>query len=307
MDTGNKMTKSVSNILNRSVYTIVRSLATMFLKRGMSYAVFSELARAAYIDAATEFELDGRKLSDSRISVITGLSRKEVKRLKSFEPQDVPAEDLRHNRAVRVITAWAREQKYLNSKGKPRLLPVSGESPSLHELVTEFGGGVPTRAVIDELCRVGAIIESKKGYWRLENPAYLPKDSDTAAMNILGVDVPLLIKTINHNLDVEPEEKLFQRKVMYQEIPETEALQFKKYAADESFKLLKKLDKWLANVAEEHADNPTKGENIFRIGVSTFYFEEQQNNNSAVSTKASPQKSLKVSTDRNAGNNVDKK
>jgi len=270
------MSNKARQVLVNSAYKIVRALAVMLLKQGISYPIFSDIARKAFTDASQDFEVEGRKLSDSRIAILTGLSRKEIKRLKELADFQDATYEKKHNRAVRIVTAWNREQKYLTSAGKPRVLPVSGNSPSLHELVTEFGGGVPTRAVIDELSRVGAIVESRKGYWRLENPAYLPKDSDAAVMNVIGADVPLLIKTINHNLEADPKEKLFQRKVMYQEIPETEARKFRKYAADESFKLLKKLDRWLAKTATRLSDKNANDEKRYRVGISAFYFEDKR-------------------------------
>jgi len=270
------MSDKARGVLIHSAYKIVRALAVMLLKKGVSYSVFSDIARKAFADAAQDFEVEGRKLSDSRVAILTGLSRKEIKRLKELVDLDVLTYEKKHNRAARIVTAWSREKKYLTSAGKPRVLPVSGESPSLHELVTEFGGGVPTRAVIDELSRVGAIVQSRKSYWRLENSAYLPSDSDTTVMNVLGADVPLLVKTINYNLEADPGEKFFQRKVMYQEIPQAEARMFREYASNETFKLLKRLDRWLAEMVASLPNNGVSDEKRYKIGVSAFYFEDEQ-------------------------------
>lgn len=272
------MKHSAKQFLARSAYRITHALARMLLREGMGYAVYSELARSAFVDAASEFDIEGRKLSDSRIAIMTGLSRKEVKRLKGKGGDDFFDDDSRHNRAVRVVTAWNREKKYRTKKGMPRVLPLIGESPNLSELVTEFSGGVPVRAVVDELSRVGAIVETRQGRWRLENSAYIPKSSHETVMKILGTDVPLLIGTIDHNLDVPQQQKRFQRKVCYDNVAVEDAELFRRYASDESFKLLKKLDQWLARAEENQRlkdkNNSAQKLETYTMGVGIFYFEE---------------------------------
>lgn len=269
------MNNPAREFLVRSVSKITRSLAKIMLRQGISYAMFSEIARGAFVQAAKEFDdIEGRKLSDSRISIITGLSRKEVKRLRDQEVTGFLDDDARHNRAVRVVTAWNRQEKYCTTQRKPRVLPLHGDGPSLSELVSEYGGGVPVRAVVDELSRVGAIVETRPGHWRLANPAYVPNESTETVMKILGTDVPLLVDTINFNLEAKQDDKRFQRKVWYDNITQKDAKRFKTYAAAESFALLKKLDRWLAKHEADPELNPVDSSERIKTGVSVFFFEE---------------------------------
>lgn len=269
------MKNAAKELLIRGVAKITQSLARLMLREGISYAMFSEIARGAFVQAATEFDdIEGRKLSDSRISIITGLSRKEVRRLRHDAEIGFLEDDARHNRAVRVITAWNRQEKYCTRQRRPRVLPLDGESPTLSELVNEFGGGVPVRAMVDELNRVGAIVETRQGYWRLENPAYVPNESAETVMKILGTDVPLLVDTIHYNLDAKQSDKRFQRKVWYDNITRKDTKRFKKYAAAESFVLLKKLDRWLAQHEADPDLDPVDPTERTKTGVGVFFFEE---------------------------------
>lgn len=269
------MKNTARDFLVRSVSRITYALAKLMLREGVSYAMFSEIARGAFVQAAKEFdEIEGRKLSDSRISIITGLSRKEVKRLRELKTMTFSDDDARHNRAVRIVTAWNRQAKYCTRQKKPRVLPLHGGSPSLSELVEEFGGGVPLRAVVDELNRVGAITETRPGHWRLENPAYVPNQSAETVMKILGTDVPLLVDTIHFNLEADQSNKRFQRKVLYDNMTEKDTREFQKYATAESFILLKKLDRWLAKREADPDLDPVDSSERMKTGVSIFFFEE---------------------------------
>jgi hypothetical protein len=61
---------------------LMRPLVRLLLRRGVSFKAFSDLVRWLYVDVAKEeFGISGRKQSVSRVSVVTGLTRKEVSHL----------------------------------------------------------------------------------------------------------------------------------------------------------------------------------------------------------------------------------
>src|SRR6056297_393443 len=63
-----------SKALERAVLTLLRPLIRLVLKRGMAYGQFAELVKRAYVDSArTDFGVPGRKLTISRVAVLTGL------------------------------------------------------------------------------------------------------------------------------------------------------------------------------------------------------------------------------------------
>ena len=179
-----------------AVLRLLRPLARILLRNGVSFNTFSDLAKWTYIDiAAKEFGIEGRKQSTSRVSVITGLSRREVMRVRKLPRPDVTASTERHNRAARVIAAWRRESDFLDAKGNPALLPMEGPGATFSELVKRFSGNVPPRAILDELIHVGAAKRCENGKISLLTRAYIPRSIDAHKLNILGTDVQHLITT----------------------------------------------------------------------------------------------------------------
>ena len=76
------MDKTGSQALSAALVRMLRPLVRLLLRRGVSFKAFSDLLRWLYVDVAIEeFGLSGRKQSVSRVSVVTGLTRKEVSRL----------------------------------------------------------------------------------------------------------------------------------------------------------------------------------------------------------------------------------
>ena len=260
--------------LSAAVLRLLRPLIRIMLRNGVSYGTFSDLSKWVYVDVATkEFGIKGRKQSTSRVSVITGLSRKEVMRVRKLPKPDDSASTERYNRAARVIAAWRRGGDFLDENGRPAPLPMTGSGITFSELVKRFGGDVPVRATLDELIRVGAVERCKDGRVRLITRAYIPESSDADKLHILGTDVGHLISTLDHNLKPDPIVSLFQRKVAYDNLPDDVLPQFRKLSAKKAQALLESLDRWLAQ--HDRDINPAvKGPGRNRAGLGAFYFEE---------------------------------
>jgi hypothetical protein len=202
-----------------AVVHLLRPLVRILLNRGVPFDTFAELARAAYVDVAhRDFAIPGKKQTDSRVSVLTGLSRKEVARLRELDKPEDAASAIAYNRAARVVSAWVREHPMEGSASGAAPLPLDGAG-SLTQLIRRHSGDMPPRAVIDELLRVGAIRLHDSGEAELLQRHYLPPANERRKLVYLGHDVADLIATIGHNIDARPGKGFFQRKVFYDNIP----------------------------------------------------------------------------------------
>ena len=154
--------------LSAAILRLLQPLVRILLRNGVSYKTFSDLAKWVYVDVASnEFAIEGRKQSTSRISVVTGLSRKEVSRVLNLTRPDDRSSAEKYNRAARVIAAWRRESAFLGADGKPAPLPMTGPKASFGELVRKFSGDIPVRAILDELIHIGAVRQLADGRVKL--------------------------------------------------------------------------------------------------------------------------------------------
>ena len=260
--------------LSAVVLRILRPLVRILLRHGISYGTFADFAKWVYTDVARqEFGLQGRKQSTSRVSILTGLSRKEVTRVRELQrPDDRPSAE-QYNRAARVITAWRREADFLDAEGQPAILSMSGRGATFSELVRRFSGDIPARAIRDELIQVGAMEQLEDGRLHLITPAYIPRTSEIDKIHILGTDVSHLISTIDHNLQPDVLEPFFQRKVAYDNLPHEVLPQFRRLTSRKAQALLEQMDRWLAG--HDRDTNPAVGgTGRSRAGIGIYYFEE---------------------------------
>lgn len=260
-------------ILPAAILGMLRPLIRMLLRNGMTFKTFSNIARRVFVELGmAEFSIEGKRQTISRVAILTGLSRKEVQRvLNEGAPKDAETHE-RYNRASRVVAGWVRDRDFANADGEPAALPLEG-TPSFAQLVKRFSGDMPARAVLDELLRVGAVQPIEGGRIKLVSRAYVPRTSNLDKLAILGTDVAYLIETIDHNLEYGERDPYFQRKVMYDNVPQEAISKLRMLSAEQSQKLMEKLDKHLSQ--RDRDVNPTvTGTGRKRVGIGIYYFEE---------------------------------
>jgi len=271
------MADTHTKAISAAMLKLLRPLVRVLLRNGVPYGVFADLAKRAYVDVAMhDLEVPGRKQTFSRASVITGLSRKEITRLQKIDYPKVAESADRYNRAARVISGWVRDSRFNDGNGQPRSLPIDGNGPTFADLVKQFSGDVPARAILDELLRVGVVEKQPNGNLRLLERAYVPRTGEADKLGILGTDVAGLISTIDRNLRCDPDLAFFQRKVYYDNLPDEVIPELLSLTTEHAQALLERLDGWMS---QHDRDNNTDVTGTGRrcAGVGVYYFEDEAN------------------------------
>lgn len=256
---------------------ILRPLARLLLKRGISYGIFAEAAKSAFIDAAAkDLAIPSKKQTTSRISTMTGLSRKEVHRLQSEDETQRIASLHKMNRAARVINGWLSDDNYLDENAEPLALPFEQGEVSFTSLVKQYSGDIPARTIADELTRTGAIESNSQGELKLVKQAYIADGQDGTALKLLADDVAELMTTIEHNIEQQDNRhKRYQRKVYYDNLPKDKAAELKQFIEAQAQQCLLSINQELAKYdRDKHPELPA-GEAI-KLGLGIHYIEEEE-------------------------------
>lgn len=268
--------KDTNTIILLALARLLRPIVRMLLRNKVSYKTFEETARQVFVEVADQhFAVLGRKQTNSRISVVTGLSRKEVLRIKRLAPlEDRDLADQFH-RAARVVSAWTTETDFIDAQGQPISLPFDGPMNSFAALVERYSGDVPARAMLDELLSAGVVAQNEQRLVTLKRRSYVPSGDDTQMLKILGTDVGDLANTIVHNFDANTTQSRFQLKVAYDNLPEECLSTFHQQVSERGYDVLVEFDKYLR--LQDRDTNPSvKGRGRMRAGVGIYYFQEKQ-------------------------------
>jgi hypothetical protein len=156
--------QSASPRLMRAIEELLRRIAQPLLNAGITPHVISDLAAVAFVKAACDVsQLKNGRANESRISVMTGLTRRTVRRALRGIQSGTKA---RKPRSTRVIEGWCSDRRFLTRSGLPRSLRLRGKHSSFESAVALYAGDVPYKAVLVELQRIGAI-EERNGYVKL--------------------------------------------------------------------------------------------------------------------------------------------
>jgi len=266
------------NVLARAIIKILRPLIRVLIRNEVTHAELTELVRQTYVEVAYEaYSIPEQEMTFSRVAVLTGLSRKEVVRLKGILDAEEVLVKQKPNRAQRVVHGWLGDKEFLDRKKEPKELPVKGSKSSFQTLVQRYSGDITYGAVLDELNLIGVTELTEKNTVRLVNKAYIPFKDELEKVRIMSVCVSDIFETAVHNIEDNGDEPRFQRQMVYSGIEESLAEKFKNLSSEKSTELFEILSKYLSDGREKSsAQSRADGK---RIGLGIYYFEGPQNSN----------------------------
>lgn len=186
--------------------TLLAPLARLMVVRGVLFPELSERLKAHYVIAAMGAAED--KATDSRLSVMTGLQRRDVARLRGFEPKPAKAGHL-----TRLVALWQTEDGY-HDDGTPRELIRAGEAPSFDALAWLVRRDVHPRTMLDALVDNGTVeIDGDGQTVRLIAQSYQPHAGSAEQMAYLAQNVGDHLSAATGN--VTGDAPVFERAVHY--------------------------------------------------------------------------------------------
>lgn len=167
---------------------LLSPLARLCLAKGIPIQAAEEVMRRAYVQAATD-DCEGFNSSrlKSRISTMTGLTRREVARLQS---EDAPVLPQTRTVATDVLTFWASQSEYVNKKGMPIRLPRTGEAPSFEALAVSVTRDVHPKSILADMVRLGLVTHNEKNDTvAVVDDIFVPKSDWPQMVGFIGTNV----------------------------------------------------------------------------------------------------------------------
>lgn len=201
-----------------ATHRVLKPLVRLLVRHGMSYQQMSELLKSVMVDVAQETLASGGKQTDSRVSLLTGIHRKEVKRLRDALRND-QAHAVNHvPLSAQVLATWLSRPDLQTVDGNPRPLPRSASGPgetSFDELVYGLSKDFRPRVLLDEWLRQGMASMDDADRIHLNLKAFVPHSGfedklfyfahnlhdhlAAASHNLLGNTPTMLERSVHHD------------------------------------------------------------------------------------------------------------
>lgn len=254
---------------------IFRPLVRLMLAHGITYPQLIEMLKSLFVELAEqEFALDKKAQTDSRISLLTGVHRKDVKKLRDSEkieksPKSTPL-------GSRIVATWVSQGRYLDANGDPRPLsrfPSSPDVPSFEELAYEVSKDVRPRTALDEMQQQGIIRMREDGMLELVMQAYVPSRDQEAKLfylaNNLHDHASASVSNVMGNRPL-----WLERSVHYDDIAPEHVSELHRQAETIGMKVLHKINQSAVDFEQSPETNSSQGhKKRFTFGIY-FYAED---------------------------------
>ena len=256
---------------------VLKPVARILLRYGIGFREFSEIAKTAFVDvASSDFGLRGRPTNISRVAVMTGLTRKEVRRLRDKIAAGKDTVIVKPTPMWDILHYWHADREFLDSTGRPAKLPFAGENSSFSSLVRHYGGDIPPGAMRTELKRVGAIAEDEEGNLSVLKRTFRPKGDHESLVASLVHGVYPLIATVSHNTDPDRVGSTWAQRIAFtQAARKDDVPRIKRITADRIGAFAESIDDLF--IAYETLNEPeTTEDDKTTLAVGVFYFEDRE-------------------------------
>lgn len=253
---------------------VIDSLLDLMFDAGVTVREFNYLVRERAVHTAAErVARESGRSSKSRVAIMTGLARSEVGRISRTSVPYIRSRSGQHP-ARRVLAAWFENTQFLSAGGEPAVLPIFGKKRSFESLVRIHGGGIPVRAMLDELTQINAVQlladQRVRARSRVPISMGLTPDAITAAGERCGD----LLQTLTNNLRrVAP--PLFEATSLITDADPAMIPIIRREIAEQGESFINgagSLLKRSLRKSNRASSSPTSKR---RLGVTVYYFEDQ--------------------------------
>ncbi len=252
------MSTESTDLFSDVLADLLAPLAQALIAQGLTLASATESLKLALLNAAIEAE--GPAVSDSRVSIMTGLHRKDVRRLRSHEPSVSGRKTA--NRMALLIGYWATDPDFQEPDDRPRALTRDslGDKPGFNELVRrlrlDMAPGTMLQALIDQ----GAVHQDADGLLHLASNALVPKAGAKELVAAYRATLTAHMTVATRNLLAQKDEpRHFDRVVRYSHLSDASVTELEEIARQEAQLFLTRLNARAHELQRRDEDRNARG------------------------------------------------
>ena len=248
-------------------------LVRLLLDVGIGAREFQEIARLEFVRAAVAKGAASHPpaVSNSDVAMLTGLTRRDIARLRDLDIIRPKLTDVGFHRAERVLSAWCHDPEFKDERGNPARLPLRGERRSFGALVRKHSGDPRVRTLLRELERVKAVRRAADGRLEVVRRSYAPLTLSPAGIEEIGQEARDYLRTLIHNLRY-PAQRLYQRRTQNVSLTPSQAAILLRYLTTQADAALNALEGELNDPLPDRSD--LRRQPSVRLGIGVYVFQE---------------------------------
>lgn len=263
--------------LVKAVKLLCKPLIRLLIEKGITLPQYRELMKELYVEVADrEFSLDDKKPSDSRIFVLTGVHRKDIKRIREQAKNTNETIASSASLSGEIVARWTSMPEYLDAKGKPAQLPKIGKNnkAGFDQLVSSVSKDVRPKVVLDEWLRLN-MVSIENDHVILNKSAFVTNKEFNDMAYYLGHNVHDHLASCANNI-LNESDPMLERSVYYASLTENSVNKLRKIADKKGNELLQHLNKQAIKLYD--ADK-LKDDANYRMRLGVYWYQTQLEDN----------------------------
>ena len=262
---------------------LIDPLIDLMFDTGITVQEFSQLVRdRAVRSAAARVTRESGRSSNSRVAIITGLARAEVARILDTNESLLSSRVGQHP-ARRVLAAWYDNPRFLAANGDPAVLPIFGRRKSFEQLVATYSGGIPVRAMLDQLAQISAVEILPGQRVKVKSRVPIFKGMTCSAIANVGERTGDLLSTLKNNLRTTST-PLFEGTAFVCNVDLGAVPLVRRQIAEQGAAFIDGASSLLTRSRSSPRRSGMRENSRCRVGVTVYYFENELASESDVRT-----------------------
>lgn len=261
--------------LSRILWRVLRPLVRALIAHGVTAPALYRMIKRIYVDVARqEFGLDGKTPTDSRVAMLTGVHRRDIRMLREGSVEEAGQVRQKVTTLASVLGRWLADPETTDERGRPISLPrTATEGPSFETLVQAVSLDIRPRTVLDELLRQGLVsLEEDGEVVRLAAEAVLGRPESDEKVHFFAENVGDHAAAAVDNLLSDPP-RFYERAVYYNRLRPSSVETIERRARALATETLIELNRLAHERQQADLDAPD-GTERFRFGM--FFFHESE-------------------------------
>ncbi len=265
--------RSKETIIANAISKMLKPLVRLLIHQNITYVGLQNLLKRTYVEVAEEgCAIDNKRLTDSRISLLTGIHRGDVKRIRTEGVLQPTEKELKASLSSQLMSIWSGHKDYLDADGSPITLfryKIDG-SPSFEELVLSVSKDKHPRSVLDEWLSqelIEILEENHCEKIQLNTISYIPEEDFEEKLFFAGKNVGCHLTSVAHNLENQTP-PMFDRAVYYENLTAESIKEIEAYCNQGLMNLMTEVNQLASQRQQEDME---KSENDYEMHLGGYF------------------------------------
>jgi hypothetical protein len=262
--------------LLKAARRLMRPLVRLMMRSGLTFPLLAEMLRSLFVEVAVNDILtDPKARTDSRISLLTGVHRKEIRRLRELPTNLASGVPDVVTLGSQVIARWVGTPSFTDAAGRPRPLvrirqDATDSELSFEALVESVTSDVRPRAVLDDLLGHGVVLMDSNDRVQLNTAAFIPRPGGEEQLFYFARNLHDHVAAAVANISASGAPRFLDRSVHYDRLTPEQAKELEDYARTAAMQVLLDVNRRALEMTEATPDVGVLTPRRINLGIYVF-------------------------------------